>query len=134
MIIRTTDNKRYVDVGKSDSMYSLYSTISMLVLPNNQEICKAVDFIKEGKCTCDNALDTAREMNRVRDLLSQIPPTDVIYDMQDLSKKAPWSDNISPVVTSCGNLFLTADGKDLLFELVSLLTYSYYGKSDIIFE
>ena len=54
-----------------------------------------------------------------------------MYDKDDPSRVAPWSGNISGIVTSCGNMFLTADGKDLLYELVSILTYAHYANVDV---
>ncbi len=57
---------------------------------------------------------------------------ELIRDMNNSAIEAPWKKSISPIVTSCGNLYTTADGKDLLFEMVSLLVYSYRVSKDII--
>ncbi|WP_169304480.1 Imm70 family immunity protein [Slackia heliotrinireducens] len=77
-----------------------------------------------------DALETARQINLIRDGLSQVLPSDAIYDINNPETPTPWAGNISPIVTSCGNLYLTSDGKDLLFELVSILTYcAYVGTS-----
>ena len=45
---------------------------------------------------------------------------------------APWSNYLSGIVTSCGNLYTTLDGKDLLYEVVCVLTYAYYKKVDVL--
>ena len=68
-------------------------------------------------------METARQLNLVRDNLSGLPVTEIVYDMKKPLKKAPWKDNISTIVTSCGNIFTTADGKDLIFELNTVLCY-----------
>ena len=67
----------------------------------------------------------------MRDKLSNYPPEELVYDINDRSKHAPWEGNISPVVTSCANFYTTADGKDLLFEIVSILTYGAYMKTAV---
>ena len=60
------------------------------------------------------------------------PLSALVYDMNDTKKKAPWEGNISSVITSCGNFFTTADGKDLIFELTSLLCYAAVKKCNIV--
>jgi formylmethanofuran dehydrogenase subunit E len=66
--------------------------------------------------------------------LSQINPNEAVYDMNNISKEAPWKGKLSPVITSCGNMFTTSDGKDLLYEMVCILTYSYYQNVDVLIE
>ena len=127
MIIQSSDSVKTVDVGTKDIFYSLYSTIKVrLELLDDIEI--AIKFMDCGICNYGDALECARQFNLIRDRLSQISPKDAVYDLNDLTKKAPWVDNISPTVTSCANLFTTSDGRDLLFEIVSILTYAHYKK------
>lgn len=57
-----------------------------------------------------------------------------MYDKESPSAVAPWSDNLSGIVTSCGNLYTTSDGKDLLYEVVCVLTYAHYKKVDVLAE
>lgn len=55
-----------------------------------------------------------------------------MYNKDKPSMAAPWSNNLSGIVTSCGNLYTTLDGKDLLYEVVCVLTYAYYKKVDVL--
>lgn len=57
-----------------------------------------------------------------------------MYDIDNPKLLAPWKDNLSPVVTSCANMFTTADGQDLLFEIVSILCYTQVTKTNIVSE
>ena len=100
-------------------------------LKNKKNISYAVNFLHSGECSAENALETARQFNIIRDELSKFGPDKVIYDSEDLKKEAPWKDNISPVVTSCANFFTTADGKDLLFEIVNILTYAALNDTSV---
>lgn len=129
MIILSSDSKRIVNVGAKDIMFSLYSTIVLRV--DGTGIEKAIGFLQSGECNSADALECARQFNLVRDRLSQILPENSVYDMRHPENKAPWLGNLSPTITSCANMFITADGKDLLFELVSILTYSYYAKVSV---
>lgn len=131
MIIRTTDDKRMVDVGSYGIWYSVYSTAEVRLSPMKKSLSLALAFLKSGKCSHKDAYETARQINLIRDAFSQITPSQAVYNKDDLSKVAPWADNLSGIVTSCGNLYTTADGKDLLYELVCILTFAHYKKVDV---
>lgn len=124
MVIRTSDGKRLVDVGTSDTLKSVYSTIVLRLGRHAKAVPDAIAFLQKGTCAPGDALETARQFNLIRDDLARVSPDKAVYDLDEPRKKAPWAGNISPVVTSCANLYTTADGKDLLFEIVSILTYA----------
>ena len=132
MEIITADDRRYVNVGSDIIWRALYSTIKVNLKGEESAIRFAVKFLETKKCKWTDAQETARQMNLIRDGLSRFSPKEAIYDFEDLSKRAPWEGKISPVITSCGNMYTTADGKDLLVELVSLLVYSSVAKTDIL--
>ena len=134
MMIKTINSERIVEIGSNDILFSLYSTIMVRLQSDHSEIKEAVMFLQTGVCKSGDALECARQFNLIRDKLSQISPNDAIYDMNDLSKKAPWEGQISPIVTSCGNMYTTTDGKDLLYEVVCVLTYAHYCKVDVKIE
>lgn len=133
MRIYTSDYKRTVDVGNGSLWYSVYSTAAMRLSEDDQEFLQfAMDFLKTGECASEDAQITARQMELVRKRFSKIEPTDAVYDMKKLQKKAPWGSFISDSVTSCANLYTTADGKDLFDEVISLLKYASTKKLDTI--
>lgn len=132
MRIKSSNSKRSVDVGSSEIWFSIYSTAEKRLGLFKKKIPKAMDFLRKPVCEPEDALETARQFNLLRDELSKYPPSKAVYDMNDTSKKAPWEDDLSPVVTSCANLYTTADGQDLLFEIVSILTYAHYAKVSVI--
>ena len=132
MIIKSANESRIVSVGSSDYFFSLYSTIRIRLDSFKNQISMVLNFFDSGICHHKDCIETARQLNLVRDMLSSVAVKDLVYDMNDPKKKAPWEDNISPVVTSCGNLFTTSDGKDMLYEIVSILTYGFYSENDVI--
>ena len=134
MIIVSTDRRRLVDVGSSDIWHSIYSTAVDAFGLGKNKISRALKFMEEGICHGENGYETARQFNLIRDAFARISPDKAIYDIKDKKKKAPWHGNISPVITSCANLHTTADGKDLLFEVVSILTYGQIAEVDVIIE
>jgi hypothetical protein len=131
MTIYSCDNERFISVGRNEIFFSLYSTVVYYFGKSQLDLRYAIQFLKTGNCSCRNALATARQINLVRDNLSTVLPEQCIFDINDLSKKAPWHNNLSPAITSCGNLYTTSDGKDLLYELVSILVYADIAKTDV---
>lgn len=132
MIIISEDQKRIIDIGEEDIWKAVYSTIISCIGYNKNKYPLVFDFIKNGKCYGENGYETARQFNLIRDELSRFPPEKAVYDIDNPSIEAPWKENLSPVITSCANLFTTEDGKDLLYELVSILTYAQIAKKTII--
>lgn len=132
MIITTTDDKRYVDVGSEGIWNSILSTAEVRLESMKKRINLALAFLKTGKCSAKDAFETARQFNLVRDAFSQITPADAVYDQKNRSVAAPWDGNLSGIVTSCGNLYTTSDGKDLLYEVVCILTYAHYQGVNVL--
>ena len=124
MTIITSDHKRTVNIGRSDIWSSLYATIAINLKRKLKGVPLAIQFLESGQCTRDKAMETARQFNLIRDMLSQFSPKDLIYDLHNPKGPAPWDNNISSVVTSCANFYTTADGGDLLYVIVSILCYA----------
>lgn len=51
-----------------------------------------------------------------------------------IEKTVPWKGKLSPVITACANLYTTADGKDLLLEVVCILSYAQIKKVSMLAE
>lgn len=124
MKLVTSDRKRIVDIGSSSDWISVYSTAESRLGHHKRKIPLALAFLKTGNCGATDGIETARQINLMRDEFARLSPDKVVYDIENPNEAAPWADNLSPVITSCANLFITADGKDMLFEVVSILTYA----------
>jgi len=133
MIIASSDFNKTVEVGNSEVLHSLFSTVIVRLdyYMNNIEL--ACKFLKEGRCDPADAAETARQFNLIRDELSQIPPDKAVYDYSHPEKEAPWKGKLSSAITSCGNLYTTADGKDLIHEITSVLCYCHTANTEAVF-
>ena len=131
MTLITSDNNRSVEIGQAAILHSLYSTVVARIKDVNELAPAAVSFLKTGRYSGKEGLKVARQLNLIRDRLSQIPPEAAVYDINNPATSAPWEGHLSAVITSCGNMYTTADGKDLLFELVGILTFVGYSKATI---
>ena len=126
MIIISEDKKRTINVGNG-VLFSVYSTLEIKAKRFKKNVPLVEQFLKLGTCEPEQALETARQFNMMRDEFAKYEPSEAIYDMANPKQKAPWSGKISPVITSCANLYSTDDGQDLLFEIVSILTYASFA-------
>lgn len=123
MMIVTDDNKRNISIG-SGILFSVYSTLEVRAKRFKKNVPLVEQFLKFGVCEPENAMETARQFNQLRDEFAKYEPDKAVYDMADSKKAAPWTGKISPVITSCANLYATDDGQDLLYEIVSILCYA----------
>ena len=123
-------NEKSVNLGTASFVHCFYSTVDKYV--PKPEIPHALDFLKNGKLDFPDCLEAAREFNVIRDKLSTLSPNEVIWDMDNTRESPPWGNNYSPIITSLGNYFITADGDDLIYEIIKLLQYSYEKQFDII--
>lgn len=132
MRIYTSDNKRTVDVGTA-LWHSVYSTAAIRLSDDDKDFLQfAMDFLKSGECVADDAQITARQMELLRRRFAKIAPTDAVCDLNDPQQKAPWGGFGSKSVTSCANLYTTADGNDLFDEVIDLLKYADVNKVDTL--
>ena len=132
MTIMSSDGLLCVDIGNYNIWNCLYSTVITKLQYIKADIQSAVSFLESGNCSAEKCIETAKQLNLIRDHLSKYSPSELVFDYKNPSTKAPWDGNISPIVTSCGNFFTTADGKDLIFELNSVLCYCSIKKIAVI--
>ena len=131
MNIVSGDAKQNVSLGGADTWTALQSTIRYHLSASRSQLSLVFSFLDSGHIASSDCLAAAREFNLVRDALSQIPPSEVIYDEKDPNMQPPWGDQISPVITSCANYFTSGDGDDLLAEIVRVFTYAAYADTDV---
>lgn len=133
MTITNSSYTYIINVGRSDIWLAVCSTIRKYTEHRKNELEAALTFLETGNCPASKCLEAARQFNLIRDELAKHTPDEAVYDIDDLSKEAPWKENISPIITSCANYFTTADGNDLLAEIVKILSYSgYTGKNVLV--
>ena len=133
MKIYTSDYKRFVDVGTGSIWHSVYSTAATYLSDSDKVFLQyGLDFLKSGECTADDTQITARQMELIQRRFAKIAPMDAVWDMSNPSQRGPWYHGIPSNVTSCANLYTTANGKDLIQEVISLLKHAAAAGSDVL--
>ena len=132
MRLYTSDEKKMVDVGMGSIWYSIYSTACIAFSEDIKKgIPLALAFLKSGECAAVNANETKRQIESVVSGFSKLSPDEAVYTLQRPDMDPPWKGNIASTVTSCANLYTTADGMDLFTEVMDLLQYSQENNVDI---
>lgn len=125
MRLYSSDEKLSVDVGTWSIWYSIYSTAVIKLSDNvKNKIPQALSFLKTGDCLYEDVRSTKEQFLVVINKFSSLSPTEVIWDLNKPNMAPPWGNYIAPTITSCANLYTTADGKDLFTEVVTLLSYA----------
>ena len=132
MTLFTSDGEMSADIGSGSIWYSVYST-AMCKLPDKIKdgIPHALAFLKEGECPAEQVSITKKELDIVISEFSLLKPEDAIYDLHKPEASPPWKGNLAARVTSCANMYTTADGKDLFSEVNKLLSYAEDKKVSI---
>lgn len=106
-------------LGTSDFVHSFFSTISYH-LEKDGWGTKYPHLMKElysGRLPFENIPKAIEEAKEVHEKLKLFSPSEVVWDIEDLSKQPPWGDNISTDITDLSNYFYTSGGKDM-FEML----------------
>jgi hypothetical protein len=106
-------------VGTGDFLHAFFSTVSYRLEPAGwgSRFPALLNELYQGELPAGRAEEARRELDAVQLELEKHPPGDVVWDVEDLSRRPPWGDDISPDITDLGNYFVTQDGRDL-FEVL----------------
>ncbi|HDR4373428.1 TPA: immunity 70 family protein [Bacillus cereus] len=109
----------WYELGTSDFVHSFFSTISYHLEKEGwgEKYPCLMKELYSGKLKSENLSKAIKETNEIREKLQMFLPSEVVWDIEDLSKQPPWGDNISSEITDLSNYFVTSDGKDM-FEIL----------------
>lgn len=113
----------WYQIGTGSFLHSFFSTVCYN-LENSKWGSKYPYIMNElyfGELKSENTEKALAELKEIRDELEKISVDKVIWDIDNVSLKAPWGDNISKDITSLGNYFVTSDGDDFLMVFTNAL-------------
>jgi 2,3-bisphosphoglycerate-dependent phosphoglycerate mutase len=114
------------EIGTSAFFHAFFSTISYHLEKEgwgSTYPCLMNEFY-QGKIASDRASLLIEELKDAQKGLKKYKPKKVIWDIEDLTKKPPWGNNISPHINSLANYFVTSTGKDIFEVLIEALEAS----------
>lgn len=126
----------WYQVGHGDFLHSFFSTISYHLEQNGwgTEYPFLLNELYNGKLENKNIDSAINELGAIKKKLQDFSPSQVIWDIDDLSKSPPWGDNISKDITNLSNYFITSEGEDLIDMLMKALEKGQKTNSDVYIE
>jgi 2,3-bisphosphoglycerate-dependent phosphoglycerate mutase len=113
-------------VGTSDFFHAFFSTISARLEPDGwgTRFPALMNELYAGELPAEHAPAALAELDQIREELRRLPPSDVVWDVEDRGKQPPWGEDISDEITDLGNYFVTEDGKDLIDVMAEAIAYA----------
>jgi Immunity protein 70 len=113
-------------VGAASFFTSFFSTIVALLEPAGwgTRFPVLMDELYQGELSGDRAAEARKELDTIQHELRAYPPSAVVWDIYDRSKRPPWGDDIADDITDLGNYFVTSDGRDLIRVLGEALEFA----------
>lgn len=126
----------WYQVGHGDFLHSFFSTISYHLEQNGwgTEYPFLLNELYNGKLENKNIDSAINELEAIKKKLQDFSPSQVIWDIDNLSKSPPWGDNISKDITNLSNYFITSEGEDLIDMLMKALEKGQKTNSDVYIE
>lgn len=106
----------WYQIGNGDFLHSFFSTICYHLEAGRwgSRYPYLMNKLYQGSLEWEDVNFAREELISVKSGLSKLEPSKVIWDIDDLSKRPPWGDDISKEITSLSNYFVTSDGRDLI--------------------
>lgn len=104
------------EVGTSQFMHAFFSTISGNLESDGwgTRFPVLLNKLYQGELQRVDANAALAELAVIEAELKRLPPSKVIWDIDDDKKTPPWGDSISSDITDLANYFVTSTGRDLL--------------------
>lgn len=71
------------------------------------------------------------EVKMIQEELKQFAPSQVIWNIENLSQRPPWGDDISEDITDLSNYYVTCEGEDLIGVLLAALDHAKELKQNL---
>ncbi|MFC7394272.1 immunity 70 family protein [Scopulibacillus cellulosilyticus] len=126
----------WYQIGHGDFLHSFFSTVSYHLEPKGwgTEYPYLLNDLYKGKLENKNITNAIKELDEIKDKLKNYSPSQVVWDIDNLSKNPPWGDNISNDITNLSNYFVTSEGEDLISLLRTALEKGLKTNSDVYIE
>lgn len=126
----------WYQVGHGDFLHSFFSTVSYHLEENGwgSKYPFLLNKLYQGKLESENISKALEELEDIKEQLKNYSPSQVVWDIEDISKRPPWGDNIIEEITDLSNYFVTSDGEDFIKILKSALEKGLKTNSDVYIE
>ncbi|PHN61013.1 hypothetical protein AO268_09170 [Pseudomonas sp. ICMP 8385] len=124
------------ELGAPSFVHSFFSTISAHCEPTGwgRSLPHLMNELYQGRLAHVSALFALTELRMAKATLSNLPPSSVVWDIENRLAKPPWGDNIAPHITNLGNYFVSSTGRDVFHILEEVLATSIEERRDVLLQ
>lgn len=123
----------WYQVGHEDFLHSFFSTICYHL--ENRKWGTRYPYIMnnlyQGVLDWKDVEFAKKELIEIQKRLAEIAPSKVVWDIDDLTKRPPWGDNIGKQITDLSNYYVTSDGRDLISVIFTVLEEAETEKAQV---
>lgn len=120
------------ELGAPSFVHSFFSSISAHCEPDGwgSQFPHLMNELYQGHLPHGNALLALGELQLAKATLGKLPPSAVVWDIENREARPPWGNNIASHITSLGNYFVTSSGRDVFDVLERALAASAEERRD----
>ncbi|SFP61369.1 Imm70 family immunity protein [Variovorax sp. 770b2] len=122
------------ELGAPSFVHSFFSTISAHCEPDGwgSQFPHLMNELYQGHLPHGNALRALDELRLAKATLGKLPPSAVVWDIENRQARPPWGNNIASHITSLGNY--TSSGRDVFDVLERALAASAQERRDAVLQ
>jgi hypothetical protein len=114
------------DAGSSEELHALFSTCSRRLEHGGwgSRFPTLMNELYQGELAAEDVSSARRELAQAREALSDMPPSAVVWDVEDPSRRPPEGEAVDPAITNLSEYFLTNDGQNLIAVIDTALAHA----------
>jgi 2,3-bisphosphoglycerate-dependent phosphoglycerate mutase len=102
-------------VDSGDFLFAFFSTVRTRLEPDGwgSRFPVVMNELYAGELSGESAPKAVAELDQIREELRKLPPDQLVWDAEDLTKQPPWGENVSKDAADLASAFTTHDGREL---------------------
>ena len=103
------------EIGAPSFVHAFFSTISAYCEPNGwgSHYPHLMNELYQGCLPHEHANVALAELMLAKLQLEKLPPSQVVWDIEDRKAQPPWGTNIAATITNLSNYFVSSTGRDV---------------------
>lgn len=124
------------ELGAPSFVHAFFSTVSAHCEPEGwgSRFPHLMNELYQGRLAHGDALLALGELGQAKATLSGLPPSSVVWEIENRQSKPPWGGDIGPEITSLGDYFVSSTGRDVFGILQEALAASAEEQHDAILK
>jgi hypothetical protein len=124
------------EIGAPSFLHAFFSTISVHCEPKGwgTRFPHLMNELYGGRLPASHARRALTELREAKDVLSKLPPSAVVWDIENRTARPPWGDQIASEITDLGNYFVSSAGRDLFQLFEEALAAAVEQRADAVIE